>query len=117
MTWVYDLRTNMHFTRKTKPLRSDDLADFVAAYCPEDRSKRVESDRFRCFSHDELVSRDKANLDLIWLRDESLDDGSSVSSPGVLAAEIVEELESALTHFSELASSLGVDTEAEGFSL
>jgi type I restriction enzyme M protein len=108
-TWVYDLRTNKHFTLKTNPLREADLADFVDAYCPDDHSKRVESDRFRRFAYDELIARDKANLDITWLRDESLDDASSLPAPGVLAAEIVEELEAALAQFSELAASLPVE--------
>ncbi len=110
-TWVYDLRTNLHFTLKTKPLRFDDLADFVAAYCAEDRSHRVESERFHRFAYDDLVARDKANLDIIWLRDESLDDATSLPAPGVLAAEIVEELEAALAQFTELAASLPADGE------
>jgi type I restriction enzyme M protein len=109
-TWVYDLRTNKHFTLKTNPLREADLADFVDAYCPDDRSKRVDSERFRRFAYDELVGRDKANLDITWLRDESLDDASSLPAPGVLAAEIVEELEAALAQFSELAASLPLDS-------
>ncbi len=108
-TWVYDLRTNKHFTRKTNPLRSADLADFVYCYRAKDRSARVETERFRRFGYDELVARDKANLDVTWLRDESLDDASTLPAPGVLAAEIVEELEAALAQFSELAASLPVE--------
>ncbi len=79
------------------------------AYSPEDRGRRVDSERFRCFSYDELVARDKANLDITWLRDESLDDAASLPSPGVLAAAIVEELEAALAQFAELAASLPID--------
>ena len=112
-TWVYDLRTNKHFTLKTSPLRSEDLVDFVECYCPDDRSKRVESERFHRFSHDDLIARDKANLDITWLRDESLDDASTLPAPGVLAAEIVEELEAALAQFAELAASLPADGAAE----
>ncbi len=107
-TWVYDLRTNMHFTLKTKPLRFEDLADFVESYRPADRTKRVESERFHSFTYEELMARDKANLDITWLRDESLDDASTLPAPGVLAAEIVEELEAALAQFTELAASLPV---------
>lgn len=107
--WVYDLRTNMHFTLKTKTLRSEDLADFVECYSPQDRTKRVESERFHVFTYDELMTRDKANLDITWLRDKSLEDSSNLPAPGVLAAEIVEELEAALAHFSELAASLPVE--------
>ena len=105
-TWVYDLRTNMHFTLKTKTLQYADLADFVESYCPEDRSKRVESERFHRFEYDDLMARDKANLDITWLRDESLEDSSNLPAPGVLAAEIVEELEATLAQFAELAASL-----------
>lgn len=68
---------------------------------------------FRRFTYDELVARDKANLDITWLRDESLDDASSLPPPGVLAAEIVEELEAALAQFSELAASLPIDEVRE----
>ena len=67
-----------------------------------------ESERFRRFSYEDLVGRDKANLDITWLRDESLDDASNLPAPGVLAAEIVEELEAALAQFAELAVTLPV---------
>jgi type I restriction enzyme M protein len=110
-TWVYDLRTNMHFTLKTKTLREADLADFIACYSPQDRTKRVESERFHRFTYDELLARDKANLDITWLRDDSLDDSSTLPAPGVLAAEIVEELEAALAHFTALAASLPIDVD------
>jgi len=110
-TWVYDLRANMHFTLKTKTLRFEDLADFVESYQAHDRSKRAESERFRKFTYDELMARDKANLDITWLRDESLEDSSNLPPPGVLAAEIVEELEAALAQFAELAASLPIDVE------
>ena len=112
-TWVYDLRTNMHFTLKTKPLRFEDLVDFVESYRPDDRSRRVESERFHLFTYDDLMARDKANLDITWLRDESLDDASTLPAPGVLAAEVVEELEAALAQFTELAASLPIGESDE----
>ena len=104
--WVYDLRTNKHFTLKTNPLGSSDLAEFVTSYQSDDRSKRVESERFRRFPYDEIVARDKSNLDITWLRDETLDDGTDLPSPAVLAAEIVDDLEAALAQFAELAAIL-----------
>ena len=112
-TWVYDLRTNRHFTLKTNPLRSQDLADFIGCYRADDPSARVETERFRRFSYDELTARDKANLDITWLRDDTLDDASTLPAPGVLAAEIVEELEAALAQFSELAASLPIEVTEE----
>jgi type I restriction enzyme M protein len=104
--WTYDLRTNKHFTLKTNPLTRADLDDFVASYQADDRSKREESERFRRFSYDDLVARDKASLDIFWLRDESLEDTDNLPPPGVIAAEIVEDLEAALAEFQELAEAL-----------
>ena len=104
--WVYDLRTNMHFTLKQNPLRAAHLADFVDVYRPEARHERVESERFRRFSYEELMQRDKASLDLIWLRDESLEDMDNLPPPDVIAREIVEDLEAALVEFAAIAESL-----------
>jgi type I restriction enzyme M protein len=114
--WIYDLRTNKHFTLKTNPLARADLDDFVNAYKPGARENRVESERFRRFAYDELVARDKASLDIFWLRDESLEDTDNLPSPAMIAAEIVEDLEAALAEFAELADALratGLD-RAEG---
>ena len=105
--WVYDLRTNQHFTLKQNPLRYEHLQDFVAAYAPADRRARVESERFKRFSYDELVQRDKVSLDLVWLRDESLEDLDNLPPPEVIAQEIVEDLEAALAEFAAVAESLG----------
>ncbi|MGH8906481.1 MAG: N-6 DNA methylase [Egibacteraceae bacterium] len=104
--WIYDLRTNQHFTLKTKPLARADLDDFVACYRPDARHERAETDRFRRFTYDELVARDKVSLDIFWLRDDSLEDTDNLPPPGVIAAEIVEDLQAALAEFIELAESL-----------
>src|SRR5205814_4907432 len=61
--WVYDLRTNMHFTLRQNPLRQEHLANFVDAFSAEDRTRRTESERFRRFAYDELMQRDKLSLD------------------------------------------------------
>lgn len=104
--WVYDLRTNQHFTLKENPLRSEHLAGFIDAYSAGDRRKRRESERFRSFPYDQLLQRDKASLDVFWLRDESLEDTDNLPAPEVIAAEIVEDLEAALAQFAEIAASL-----------
>ncbi len=104
--WIYDFRTNQHFTLKQNQLKSEDLADFIEAYKPGRRGGRVESERFRSFSYEELAQRDKFNLDITWLRDESLEDMDNLPSPDILAAEIVEDLEAALVEFAAIAQSL-----------
>jgi type I restriction enzyme M protein len=107
--WVYDLRTNMHFTLKTRPMRPADLRDFVAAYQLDNRQQRVESERFKRYALDDLLARDKLNLDLFWLKDDSLEEGSDLPAPGLLAAEIVESLEAALEEFRQVADELLVE--------
>jgi type I restriction enzyme M protein len=109
--WVYDLRTNQHFTLKENPLRDEHLADFIAAYRAEGRTARVQSERFCRFSYQELIGRDKASLDVFWLRDESLEDADNLPAPELIAAEIIEDLEAALAQFAEIASSLAANQE------
>jgi type I restriction enzyme M protein len=104
--WIYDLRTNQHFTLKESPLSYADLDDFISVYNPENRHARDETERFKRFAYAELVARDKASLDIFWLRDESLEDVENLPPPAVIAAQIVEELEAALTEFSLIAESL-----------
>jgi type I restriction enzyme M protein len=104
--WVYDLRTNKHFTLKQNPLRRADLDDFVTAYKAGKRGEREESERWKPFTHDEITARDKANLDITWLRDESLEDLDNLPSPDVLAREIVEDLSAALAEFEVVAAAL-----------
>jgi len=97
--WIYDLRTNMHFTLKENTLKASDLDDFVKCYNPKNRLKRKETEKFKSFSYDELLKRDKVNLDIFWLKDESLEDSANLPAPEVIAAEIVEDLEAALEQF------------------
>lgn len=105
--WVYDLRTNKHFTLKKNPLRRDDLDDFVLSYLPgKDRTGRAESERWRPFAYDELLARDKVNLDITWLRDDSLEDADNLPAPDVIAREIVEDLTAALAEFEAVATAL-----------
>lgn len=105
--WVYDFRTNQHFTHKVNPLQRRHLDEFVESYRPgRPRSERVESERFKSFSYEELVARDKVNMDLLWLKDDSLTDAADLPAPHVLAREIIEELESALEEFTAIAESL-----------
>ena len=104
--WVYDLRTNQHFTLKQNPLRREHLDEFVAAYEPEARHQREESERFRRFTYEELIQRDKVSLDITWLRDESLEDVDNLPPPETIAQEIVDDLEAALAEFSAIALSL-----------
>jgi len=105
--WVYDLRTNQHFTLKQNPLRREHLQDFVDCYLHgKGRSERVETEQFHSFSYDELVARDKANLDITWLRDDSLEDLDNLPAPDVIAREIVEDLTAALAEFEAVAAAL-----------
>jgi type I restriction enzyme M protein len=104
--WIYDLRTNKHFTLKENALKRADLNDFVACYNPANRHKRKESERFKSFAYDDLLKRDKANLDIFWLKDESLEESANLPDPDFIAAEIMEDLQAALEQFSLIAEDL-----------
>jgi len=86
----------------------DHVHEFVDSYRTGARSARVESERWRSFPYDELIARDKANLDLSWLKDESLEDMDNLPSPDVIAREIVEDLTAALAEFEAVAAALEV---------
>lgn len=104
--WIYDLRTNMHFTLKQNPLRYEDLQDFITCYNPENRHDRQETERFRAFGYGDLMQRDKVSLDIFWLKDESLEDTENLPAPDVLAGKIVENLQAALEQFSSIYEEL-----------
>ncbi|NGZ96984.1 MAG: DNA methyltransferase [Nitrospira sp. WS110] len=121
--WIYDLRTNQHFTLRTNPLKREDLDEFVRCYSPTNRHDRTatwtesmkdalpaQTDQFagrwRSYDYDELLSRDKASLDIFWLKDESLEASDNLPDPDVIAQEIVDDLEAALEQLRLIATDL-----------
>ena len=108
--WIYDLRTNKRFTLKERPLVRADLDDFVACYRPGRRAEREDTERFKRYPLDHLLARDKANLDLFWLRDDAFDDPDLLPPPDDIAAEIVDNLETALLRFQAVAKALAEPT-------
>ena len=67
--WVYDFRTGQHFTLKQNRLTREHLDDFVKCYSPgEPRGTRTETERFKSFGYDELIAREKVNLDIAGSR-------------------------------------------------
>jgi type I restriction enzyme M protein len=116
--WIYDLRTNKHFTLKTAPMKREDLDEFVTLYNPANRHVRKATwstenpeGRWRAYDYDELVARDKASLDIFWLRDDSLADSDNLPPPDVIAQEIVDDLEAALEQFRLISSDLNGETK------
>ena len=112
--WVYDFRTNIHFTLKQHPMTDTDLEDFVCCYYPENRHQRKATwseenpdGRWRRFSVKEILERDKCSLDIFWIKDKSLADLDNLPEPDVLAADIIENLQSALNGFQELMQQIG----------
>jgi type I restriction enzyme M protein len=120
--WVYDYRTNIYHTLKKNPLKLEDLRDFIECYNPTNRHKRKETwspadptgpstgsgwqGRWRKFTYDEIVARDKTSLDITWLKDKSLADLDNLPDPDELALEIVENLEAGLESFKAVIASL-----------
>ena len=111
--WIYDLRTNQHFTLKTNPLRREHLDELVALYNPANRHARQATwgadaplGRWRAYDYAELMARDKASLDIFWLKDDALADSDNLPPPEVIAQEIVDDLEAALEQFRLIAADL-----------
>jgi type I restriction enzyme M protein len=97
--WIYDLRTNVEKVTKRHPLTADYFKDFETCYqC----KPRAESERFRRFTRDEVSKRDD-NLDIFWIKDESLGDSGDLPEPEDLVSEAVTQLETALDALRDLA--------------
>ena len=111
--WIYDFRTNVHFTLKQHPMTDADLEDFIRCYRPENRHERAETwspenpdGRWRRFSAEEILKRDKTSLDIFWIKDKSLADLDNLPDPDELASDIIENLQNALESFQELMGQL-----------
>ena len=104
--WIYDFRTNIHFTLKKNKMTFKDLKDFINCYHPENRHERKETERFKKFNYDEIISRDKTSLDIFWLKDKSLPDLDNLPDPDVLVEDIIENLESSLESLREISNNL-----------
>jgi type I restriction enzyme M protein len=119
--WIYDLRTNSHFTLKTNPLQRSHLDEFVECYRPGKRhlrkptySAEKPNGTWRAYTLDELLQRDKVSLDITWVKDESLEDSANLPDPDVIAAEIVDDLKAAVQQFEAIATDLAVRKGATG---
>ncbi len=111
--WIYDYRTNIHHTLKKNPLKLEDLQNFISCYNPTNRHKRKQTwsetnpdGRWRKFTYDEIVARDKTSLDITWLKDKSLADLDNLPDPDELAEEIVENLEAGIESFRAIIAAL-----------
>lgn len=109
--WIYDLRTNKEFTLKTRQLKRDDLDEFVKCYNQQNRMDRTSlwseenpEGRWREFKYEELISRDKSNLDITWLKDSSLQDSDNLPDPEELTNQISADLKEALAVLNNLLS-------------
>ncbi|MBK5273940.1 MAG: SAM-dependent DNA methyltransferase [Desulfuromonadales bacterium] len=116
--WIYDLRTNLHFTLKTNPLKRTDLEEFVALYNPANRHERsatwsdaTPAGRWRSYDYANLMARDKASLDIFWLRDESLENSDNLPEPGVICRDMIVDLESALEQLRLIAEDVGEELD------
>ena len=112
--WVYDLRTNKHFTLRQRPIQRADFDEFVACYRSGEINQRQASwsdrnpqGRWRQFDYETLLGRDKVNLDLSWLKEEDArSSATALPAPEDLATLITGELRAALKHFQNASRRL-----------
>ena len=114
--WFYDYRTNVHHTPKKSPMRQEHLKEFIELYNGKNINKRNETwneeneeGRWRKYSYDEILARDKTSLDIFWLKDKSLTDLDNLPDPDILANEIIENIESGLNSFREIMETINGD--------
>ena len=96
----------MRFTLKENPLKRIDLDGFVKCFNPKNRHERKETERFKGFTYEDLLKRDKVNLDIFWLKDDALEESANLPAPDVIAQEIVDDLEAALEQFATITEDL-----------
>ncbi|MDR3048673.1 MAG: type I restriction-modification system subunit M [Elusimicrobiota bacterium] len=104
--WFYDLRTNSNITLIENSLNESHLSDFIKVYSADNKSKRKESERFKKFDYEEIIKRDKLNLDIFWLKDKSLKDLENLPSPQDLAKDIIKNLNLTLKNFQKVSAEL-----------
>lgn len=124
--WIYDFRTNVHKTQKENKLTREDFSEFVSLFSANDQKMRTSTwkethstdgdgrgpnGRWREYKYDEVIARDKTNLDITWLKDETLEGYESLQPPGVIANEIVEFLAAALEEFKSVEDILAEDED------
>lgn len=116
--WIYDARTNHHYTLKQNPLRRADLDEFVHLFHATNRHKRKATwsssnpeGRWRAYPLNEILNSESVNLDLFWIKDKSLEDLSNLPAPDVIALEIADDLQALIEIFSTLAVDLKSTTK------
>ncbi len=111
--WYYDYRTNIHHTPRKNPLQMDSLQEFVKCYNSMDRNKCKETfgqknptGRWRKYSYEEIIAKDKINLDISWLKDDDVIDLDNLPEPDDLLTEIIENIQDALENFKTIRDSI-----------
>lgn len=94
--WFYDMRTNYRKINKTNPLKDKDFEEFIEFY----NNREKEYERTKKYSLKQIQDRDY-NLDIIWIKDESLDSGI-YEEPEVILNNIKESEEKILNHINEI---------------
>ncbi len=102
----------------------NDLQNFTYCYNPSNRHDRKETfsadnpeGRWRNFTCEELLARDKTSLNIFWLKDQSLAHLDNLPDPDILAhevieiIEIIENLEAGLESFKQIMAALNGGTE------
>jgi type I restriction enzyme M protein len=108
--WVYDFRTNVEKITKGHPLTTDYFKEFENAYGPNPNGHpkrgRKDTERFRRFTRKQIEERGD-NLDIFWLKDESLEDSENLPDPEDLASEARTHLQAAQDALEEMILALG----------
>jgi type I restriction enzyme M protein len=96
--FVYDLRTDHRFSLKKRPLKDEDLEEFVVLYHERDERSTTKHPRWRRFSHEDLLAAEGSRLDVAWDPQVKSEAPPSIERLDELAEMITADLERALEH-------------------
>jgi type I restriction enzyme M protein len=109
--WFYDYRTDVKHTLATNKLERHHLDDFVSCYKERKQTYNSETNpqgRWRRYSIDEIISRDKTSLDITWIKQGGEVDNrslteliSEIKDKSIKISDAISELEKLLTNIVE----------------
>jgi len=105
--WIYDLRTGKSFTLRTRQMQKPHLTDFIDCFKADNRQERTSSEFFRSFTYEDILKRDKCNLDISWpIYTKKKGADAKSKSSNTLIDEIIGHLNSARLHFEAVKQEL-----------
>ncbi len=112
--WFYDYRTGIKHTLATNPMQRHHLDDFVECYKSDKLSSRKETynaetnpnGRWRKYSCDEILKRDKTSLDITWIKQSDDDNDYTLAELMSTIQEKSDNISKAVAELQKLMANI-----------